>query len=185
MLLGSKSVPRPNGIPCLRRDRSALTCILDKPEATCIRHVEWKDTGRSEIGRSSKQRWSGRYAMPFHIRYEDAAEHLSELTAQSCTASRWRELNVLPDAVSSCFPEPAVLLCPVIQRSVLTLFHVYLAVHFSLLAQRGPIRALQRWTLAFLNDLPTMRSRIPVKLSACGRRSFHGATQEISLTKSP
>ena len=83
------------------------------------------------------------------------------------------------------FPQPAVLLCPVIQSSVLTSFDVYLAVHFSLLAQRGPIRALQRWTLALLNELPTTRSRIPVKLSTCRRRSFCGATQEISLTKSP
>jgi hypothetical protein len=52
------------------------------------------------------------------------------------------------------FPQPAVLLCPVIQSSVLTSFDVYLAVHFSLLAQRGPIRALQRWTLASSMSYP-------------------------------
>ena len=55
MLLGSKSVPRSNGIPCLRRDRSGLTRVLDKSEATCIRQVEGYvlEVDVNEIGRSS------------------------------------------------------------------------------------------------------------------------------------
>jgi len=125
MLLGSKRVPRSNGIPCLRRDRSGLTRVLDKSEATCIRQVEGYvlEVDVNEIGRSS----SGNRAATqrhSHIRYEDAAEHLSELTAQSCTASRWRELNVFLNAVSFFPPQSAVSLCPVIQRSILTSFNV-------------------------------------------------------------
>jgi hypothetical protein len=64
-----KSVPRFNGIPCLRRDRSALTRVLDKSEATCIRQVEpWKgkDTVLKLAAQAVMVAGSGRAATPRH-----------------------------------------------------------------------------------------------------------------------